>query len=126
MLGGIPAVWKNLRYKIISNMLQCYLPICNDYHQLIVHYTENHFLLAFLYFFLQDFNVSETVFKMPSTSSVSFKSKGSSDQYKTYSLGCNVAVSSDWIQKQCSSPDHKPIEFHVWSLVKNNTFAYQD
>lgn len=63
---------------------------------------------------------------MPSASSVSIKNKGSSDQCKTYSLGSNVAVSSDWIQKQSSSPDHKPIEFHVWNLVKNNTFAYQD
>ena len=56
---------------------------------------------------------------MLSASSVSFINKGSLDQCKTYSLRSNVAVSSDWIQKQCSSPDHKPIEFHVWNLVKN-------
>lgn len=60
---------------------------------------------------------------MPSATNVSFKNKSSSDQYKTYSLGCSVAVSSDWIQNQRSSQDHKPIEFHVWSLVKKQHFC---
>lgn len=46
-------------------------------------------------------------------SSGSFRNKGNLHTYKTYSLRSNVAVSSDWIQKQCSSPDHKPREFHV-------------
>ena len=44
----------------------------------------------------------------------------------TYSLRSNVAVSSDLIQKQHSSPDYEPRQFHVQSLAKNNTFQYWD
>lgn len=62
---------------------------------------------------------------MPLASSVTFKNKGNLHTYKTYSLRSNVAVSSDRIQKQCSSTDHKPRGHHVYSLVKSNTFVCQ-
>lgn len=94
-------------------MFQCYSPIYNDCQQLVVHCAENHILFVSICFFLQEFYVYMVVFKMPLASSVSFKNKGNLHTYKTYSLRSNVAVSSDWIQKQCASPDHKPREFHV-------------
>lgn len=63
MYGGIPLVWKNLRYKIISNMCQCYSPTYNDYHQLIFHYTKNYFLLAFFIPFFKTFMFMKQFFK---------------------------------------------------------------